>query len=184
MSSYLHEMNPQVWWMVDVEFSHALENCPQTQAQEKCLYLEAHAFKALSSALSAEVEDMIEMEYDFLESANLLWKALEEIYGSSNIGKSSMKIASENISSSIEPIDQEQVVQSSIQDEKVNSANSRKSNGPVSQIVWSSFGRTKASSLDEDDCSGSSSNDDDDASDDEDQYVHNGTCLEEVNTHG
>jgi hypothetical protein len=31
MSSYLHEMNPQVWWMVDVSFSHDLEDCPQTQ---------------------------------------------------------------------------------------------------------------------------------------------------------
>jgi hypothetical protein len=77
MSSYLCEMNPQVWWMVDVGFSHALEDCPQTQEQEKCLYLKAHSFKALSSALSAEVEDMIEMESGFLESANLLWKALE-----------------------------------------------------------------------------------------------------------
>jgi hypothetical protein len=53
LSSYLHEMNPQVWWMVDVCFSHALEDCPQTQAQEKCLYLEAYVSKALSSALSA-----------------------------------------------------------------------------------------------------------------------------------
>jgi hypothetical protein len=32
MSSYLREMNHQVWWMVDVSFSHALKNCPQTQA--------------------------------------------------------------------------------------------------------------------------------------------------------
>jgi hypothetical protein len=31
MSSYLREMNPQVWWMVDVGLSHALEDCPQTQ---------------------------------------------------------------------------------------------------------------------------------------------------------
>jgi hypothetical protein len=34
MSTYLHEMNPQVWWMVDVDLSHALEDCPQTQAQK------------------------------------------------------------------------------------------------------------------------------------------------------
>jgi hypothetical protein len=54
-----------------------LEDCPQNQVEEKCLYLEAHAFKAISSAFSAEVEDMIEMESDFLQSANLLWKALE-----------------------------------------------------------------------------------------------------------
>jgi hypothetical protein len=46
ISSYLYEMNPQVWWMVDVGFSHALEDCPQTQAEEKYLYLKAHASKA------------------------------------------------------------------------------------------------------------------------------------------
>jgi hypothetical protein len=34
MSSYLCEMNPHVW-MVDVGVSHALEDYPQTQAQEK-----------------------------------------------------------------------------------------------------------------------------------------------------
>jgi hypothetical protein len=34
MSSYLREMNPQVWWMVDICLSHALEDCPQTQAQK------------------------------------------------------------------------------------------------------------------------------------------------------
>jgi hypothetical protein len=43
-STYLHEMNSQVWWMVNVGLSHALEDCPQTQAQKKCLYLEAQAF--------------------------------------------------------------------------------------------------------------------------------------------
>jgi hypothetical protein len=30
MSSYLRELNPQVWWMIDVGISHALEDCPQT----------------------------------------------------------------------------------------------------------------------------------------------------------
>jgi hypothetical protein len=39
MSSYLGEMNPQVLWIVDIGFSHALEDCPQTQAHEKCLYI-------------------------------------------------------------------------------------------------------------------------------------------------
>jgi hypothetical protein len=72
MSSYLCEMNPQVWWLVDVGFSHALEDCSQTQAQEKCLYLEVHASKHLSSALSSKIEHKIEMEYGLLESANLL----------------------------------------------------------------------------------------------------------------
>jgi hypothetical protein len=53
-------MNSQVWWIVDVGFSHALDDCPQTQAQVKCLYLEAHVSKVLSSALSAEIENMTE----------------------------------------------------------------------------------------------------------------------------
>jgi hypothetical protein len=30
MPSYLREINPQVWWMEDIGFSHALEDCPQT----------------------------------------------------------------------------------------------------------------------------------------------------------
>jgi hypothetical protein len=71
MSSYLREINPQVWWMVNVGLSHALEDYPQTQGQNKCLYLEAHASNALSSALSAEIKDEIEMEYGLLERANL-----------------------------------------------------------------------------------------------------------------
>jgi hypothetical protein len=29
MSTYLREINPQVWCMVDVGLSHALEDCPQ-----------------------------------------------------------------------------------------------------------------------------------------------------------
>jgi hypothetical protein len=71
------EMNPQVWWMIDVGLSHALEDCPQTQAQNKYLYLEVHVSNVLSSALSAEIKDNIKMEYDLLERENLFWKALE-----------------------------------------------------------------------------------------------------------
>jgi hypothetical protein len=89
MSSYLCEMNPQVWWMVDFGLSHTLEDCPQTQGQKKYLYLKVHASNALSSDLSAEIKDEIEMEYGWLERANLLWKVLEQMYGSSNSKKSS-----------------------------------------------------------------------------------------------
>jgi hypothetical protein len=67
MPNYLREINPRVWWMVDVGLSHALEDCPQTQVQKKCLYLKAHASNVLSSALSAEIKDEIKMEYGFLE---------------------------------------------------------------------------------------------------------------------
>jgi hypothetical protein len=104
--------------MVDIVFSHALEDCTQTQAQEKCLYLEAHASKSLSSALSAEVKDKIKMEYGFLERANLLWKVLEQMFGSSNNKRSSSNV-SENISSSFIHIDQDQEEQSSVQKEEV-----------------------------------------------------------------
>jgi hypothetical protein len=49
--------------MVDIGISHILEDCPQTQGQKKCLYLEAHASNTLSSVLSIEIKDEIEMEY-------------------------------------------------------------------------------------------------------------------------
>jgi hypothetical protein len=65
-------MNPQVWWMVDVGLSHVLENCPQTQAQKKCIYLKTHASNGLSSALSVEIKDEIKIEYGWPERANLL----------------------------------------------------------------------------------------------------------------
>jgi hypothetical protein len=65
-------MNPQVWRMVDLGLSYALKDCPQTQAQKKWLYLEAHTSNTLSSVLSAEIKDEIEMEYGWLERANLL----------------------------------------------------------------------------------------------------------------
>jgi hypothetical protein len=97
MTTYLHEMNPQVWWMVDVCISHALEDCPQTQAQKKCLYLKAHASNGLSSAMSIEIKDEIEMEYGWHERANLIWNVLEQMYASSNSKKSS-STAPENIS--------------------------------------------------------------------------------------
>jgi hypothetical protein len=61
MTSYLREVNPQVWWIVDICLSHTLDDCPQIQGQNKCLYLEAHASNALSSVLSAEIKNEIEI---------------------------------------------------------------------------------------------------------------------------
>jgi hypothetical protein len=131
ISSYLCEMNPQVWWMVDVGLSHALEDCPQTQAQKKCLYLKAHASNALSSALSAEIKDEIKMEYGLLERANLLWKVLEQMFGSHNDERSSSNILEQNSSSSI-LFDQYQEEQSSVQKEELKSASLGKLDGLVS----------------------------------------------------
>jgi hypothetical protein len=148
-------MNPQVWWMLDICLSHALEYCPQTQAQKKCLYLKAHASNALSSALSAEIKNEVKMEYGWPKRANLLWKVLEPIYGSSNNKKSSLS-APKNISSSSTLYDQSQEGQSSSQIEEAK---------PVSQTGGSGFGRIETSLAEEDNCSTSSSNDDDDTYD-------------------
>jgi hypothetical protein len=107
MSSYLREMNPQVWWMVDICLFHALEDCPQTQAQKKCLYLEAHASNALSSALSVEIKNEVKMKYGWPERPILLWKVLEQMYGSS-ISNNSSSSTLKNISSSSTLYDQSQ----------------------------------------------------------------------------
>jgi hypothetical protein len=168
MSSYLCEMNPQVWWMVDIDLSHNLEYCPQTQGQKKYLYLKAHASNDLSSALSAEIKDKIKMEYGWLESANLLWKVLEQMYGSSNSKKLSSS-ALRNISSSTTLFDQSQEGQSSFQKEEAKSTSLGKLDCPISQTGGSSFGRTENVLSEEDDCSTSSSDVDDDV-DTDDEY--------------
>jgi hypothetical protein len=56
---------------------------------KKCLYLKAHASNDLSSALSTEIKNEVEMEYSWLERTNLLWKVLDQTYSSSNSKKSS-----------------------------------------------------------------------------------------------
>jgi hypothetical protein len=162
MSTYLCKMNPQVWWMVNVGLSHALQDRPQIQAQKKYLYLEAHASNGLSSVLSAEIKDKIKMEYDWPERANLLWKVLEQMYGSSNSKKSSSS-APENISSVFTHFDQDQEEQStSVQKEELSSATLEKSDGLVFQSGESDFGRIEKDLSEEDDCSTSSSDVDDD----------------------
>jgi hypothetical protein len=64
--------------------------------------------------LSAEIKDEIEIEYDWPKRANLFWKVLEQMYGSSN-SKKSLSSALENISSSFTHFDQDQEEQSSVQ---------------------------------------------------------------------
>jgi hypothetical protein len=64
--------------------------------------------------LSAEVEDMVKIEYGLLESGNVLWKALKQLYDSSNVNRSSSTNMLENISLSFMHIDQDQKEQSSV----------------------------------------------------------------------
>jgi hypothetical protein len=168
MSSYLYEMNLQVWWMVDISLSHALEDCPQTQTQKKCLYLEAHASIALSSALSTEIKNEVKMEYGWSERANLLWKVLEQMYGSSNSKKLSLS-AMKNISSSSTLYDLSQEGQSSSQKEEAKSIHLGRLDYPVSQTRGSNFDRTEDILSKKDDCSTPSSDDDDGTNDEYDE---------------
>jgi len=55
MSSYFRAMSPKIWWIIDVGFSHALDDHAPTKGQEKCLHLDAQATNALFSALSVDV---------------------------------------------------------------------------------------------------------------------------------
>jgi hypothetical protein len=80
--------------------------------------------------LNAEIKDEIEMEYGWLERTNLLWKALQQVYGSSNSKRSSSS-APENISSSSTHYDQDQEDQSNVQKEELNSVSLVKPDGPV-----------------------------------------------------
>jgi hypothetical protein len=49
-----------------------LAKLPSNISAKKCLYLEAHTSNDLSSALSVEIKDEIEIEYGWPERANLL----------------------------------------------------------------------------------------------------------------
>jgi hypothetical protein len=80
--------------------------------------------------LSAEIKDEIKIEYGWPKRANLLWKVLEQMYGSSNSKKLSSS-ALENISSSSTYFDPDQEEQSSVQKE-LNSVSLGKSDGPIS----------------------------------------------------
>jgi hypothetical protein len=160
MSTYLHEMNPQVWWMVDVGISHALEDWPQTQAQKKCLYLEVHTSIGLSNALSVEIKFEIEMECGWLERANLLWMVLEQMYGSSNSNKSSLS-----------DLEKYLIIIYTFwsRTRRIIKCSKRRTKFCQSgKTGWSSFGRTQNVLSEEDDCSTLSSDvDDDDDTDDE-----------------
>jgi hypothetical protein len=141
---------------------------PSNTSTKKCLYLEAHASNDLSSALSAEIKDEVKMEYGWHERANLLWKVLGQMYGSSSSKKSSSS-APENISSLSTLFDQSQEGKSSSQKEEAKFASLGKPDCPIFQTELSSFSRIETSLVEEDDCSTSSSDDDDDTNDEYDE---------------
>jgi hypothetical protein len=101
------------------------------------------------------------------------------MFGSSNDKRLSSNVP-ENISSSSIHIDQDQEEESSVQKEEVKSASLGKPDGLVSQTRTSSFGRTKVTLAEENDCSMSSSDDDNDDDDDDtdDEYDDQDLWLE------
>ena len=68
---------PQMWLMVDVGFSHVLDEDNLTQAQEKCLDLDIQAtnimYRCLHDNIFGEIIDM--------KTAHEIWSYLNEKYG-------------------------------------------------------------------------------------------------------
>ncbi|KAG0525417.1 hypothetical protein BDA96_06G054900 [Sorghum bicolor] len=69
-------ISPQMWWMVDVGFSHVLDEDDLTQAQEKCLDLDIQAtnimYRSLDDCIFGEIIDM--------KTAHEIWVFLNEKY--------------------------------------------------------------------------------------------------------
>jgi hypothetical protein len=70
-------ISPQLWWMVDVGFSHVLDEENLTQAQDKCLDLDAQAidiiFRSFDDSVFGEIMNM--------KTAHEIWSYLNEKYG-------------------------------------------------------------------------------------------------------
>ena len=66
-----------MWWIVDVGFSHALDEDNLTQAQEKCLDLDIQAtnimYRSLHDNIFGEIIDM--------KTAHEIWSYLNKKYG-------------------------------------------------------------------------------------------------------
>jgi hypothetical protein len=66
-----------MWWMVDVGFSHVLDEENLTQAQEKCLDLDAQAIDIIFRSF----DDSVFEEIMNMKTAHEIWSYLNEKYG-------------------------------------------------------------------------------------------------------
>ena len=70
-------ISPQMWWIVDVEFSHAIDRKDATQAQKKCLHLDCQAtnifYQSMKDNIFGEIMDM--------KSTHEIWIYLYKKYG-------------------------------------------------------------------------------------------------------
>jgi len=71
---------PQMWWMVDVDFSHVLDEGNLTPTQEKCIDLDIQAtnilFRSLHNYILGEIMDK--------EITHEIWSYLNEKYGAAS----------------------------------------------------------------------------------------------------
>lgn len=85
----------QMWWIVDVGFSHAIDENNATQAQEKCLHLNYQAtniiYRSLDDCILGEIIDM--------KTAHEIWIYLNEKYGvvTNDIDDEPKKVAHEDV---------------------------------------------------------------------------------------
>ncbi|OQU80476.1 hypothetical protein SORBI_3007G132950 [Sorghum bicolor] len=70
-------ISPQMWWIVDVGFSCAIDKKVATQAQKKCLHLDCQATNIFYSSM----KDNIFSEIMDMKSAHEIWIFLNEKYG-------------------------------------------------------------------------------------------------------
>jgi hypothetical protein len=67
-----------MWWIVDVDFSHALDKNNETKEQKKCLHLDCQA----TNILYQSMKDNIFGEIMYMKSTHDIWLYLNLIYGS------------------------------------------------------------------------------------------------------
>ena len=70
---------PQMWWIVDVGFSHALDEKNATKVQKKCLHLDCQA----TNIFHQSMKDNIFGEIMDMKSAHEIWIYLNKKYGRS-----------------------------------------------------------------------------------------------------
>ncbi|KAG0514225.1 hypothetical protein BDA96_10G172200 [Sorghum bicolor] len=70
-------ISPQMWWIVDVGFSCAIDKKVATQAQKKCLHLDCQATNIFYSSM----KDNIFCEIMDMKSTHEIWVFLNEKYG-------------------------------------------------------------------------------------------------------
>jgi len=70
-------ISPQIWWIIDMGFSHVLDEKNATRAQKKYLHLDCQATNIIYQSLS----DKIFGEIMYMKTTHDIWLYLNLIYG-------------------------------------------------------------------------------------------------------